>query len=378
MSFFTLCADSPKWYPILFDTPHNAVRSVFIWLTIALVIGSIISYFILRKNPLWERLKKGLLIGWIGYAATIIVTLLVFSFMDDGIVSLLFYPILALIFAIAFSAILLTFRRQKSTFIISGVMVGAALIAVLVCIGVHFASGAAAEANWITNDDVKPMGLYLIAVFVIGLLVFSALFFGRGDKSGFTTKSIAHGAVCVALSFALSFLRIVKMPQGGSITIASLLPIMIYAYIFGVKKGMFVGMIYGIMQSFQDVYILHPAQFVLDYPAAFACIGLAGLFAVLKVFEKSPRLQFVCGALLAGVSRFLVHFLSGIFAFGAFAPEGTPVPLYSLTYNMVYVFPDLLICIIVGVILFSSKSFVTFLKQQRAPSVKNENKEKEE
>lgn len=122
------------------------------------------------------------------------------------------------------------------------------------------------------------------------------------------------------MSFALSYLRIVKMPQGGSITLASLLPLMIYSYMFGTKKGVFAGMIYGLLQALQDTYILHPAQFVLDYPLAFAGIGLAGMFAKTKALEKLPQLQFALGAVVAGVARFLMHFLSGIFAFGAFAP----------------------------------------------------------
>jgi len=52
-----------------------------------------------------------------------------------------------------------------------------------------------------------------------------------------------------------------------------------------------------------------------------------------------------------------------IFAFGSFAPEGTPVAIYSLGYQAAYVFPDLLICIFVGVILFSSKTVVNELKK---------------
>ena len=52
------------------------------------------------------------------------------------------------------------------------------------------------------------------------------------------------------MSFALSYLRIVKMPQGGSITIASLLPLMLYSFMFGTKKGVFAGLIYGVLQAF--------------------------------------------------------------------------------------------------------------------------------
>ena len=359
----TSAENSVIWYPILFDTPYNAVRAVAIWLTLAIVIGWIVAYARLKDRPEWGKIKKFLFIGIIGFFSTVAITLLIFSFVEDGVVPILFYPHLALILSLAASALMLALRKNKTTKIISAVLTGLAILATLICIGIHFASGKAAEANWITNDAVHSLGLYVFAALAIAALVFTALYVGRQDKTGFTTRSIAYAAISLALSFALSYLRVLKMPQGGAITIASILPIMIYSIVFGVKKGVFAGMIYGFLQAIQDPYILHPAQFVLDYPAAFACIGLAGLFVTLGVLRDSPRLQFVLGALVAGAGRFLMHFLSGVFAFGAFAPEGMNVALYSLSYQAVFVLPDLAICVFIGVLLFSSKSFVLLIKR---------------
>lgn len=359
----TSAENSVIWYPILFDTPYNAVRAVAIWLTLAIVIGYIVAFALLKDRPEWQKVRKFLFIGIIGFFSVVAITLLTFNFVEDGIVAILFYPILFLILAVAASGLMLSFRKEKATYIASGILIGMGILATLICIGIHFASGKAAEANWITNDDVHSVWLYVFAALMIGALIFTALYLGRKDKTGFTTRSIAYAAISLALSFALSYLRVLKMPQGGAITIASLLPIMIYSIVFGVKKGVFAGMIYGFLQAIQDPYILHPAQFVLDYPAAFACIGLAGLFVVLGVLRESPRLQFILGALVAGAGRFLMHFLSGIFAFGAFAPEGMNVALYSLSYQAMFVLPDLAICIFVGVLLFSSKSFVLLIKR---------------
>jgi len=42
------------------------------------------------------------------------------------------------------------------------------------------------------------------------------------------TLSLVYGALCVALSFILSYLRLFRMPQGGSLTIASMLPLALY------------------------------------------------------------------------------------------------------------------------------------------------------
>jgi thiamine transporter len=87
-------------------------------------------------------------------------------------------------------------------------------------------------------------------------------------------------------------------------------------------------------------------------------MGLAGLFAQTKSLEKYPQAQFALGGILAGIGRFLMHFLAGTFAFGVFAPEGVPDALYSFLYQAGYVLPDIAIAIVCGIALFSSKLFV--------------------
>lgn len=362
--FSYFLASGTTWYPLLFDNPHNTVRSIAIWMTLAITLAFCITFLILKsKKKSTALFVKYALFSAVVYAAVIIIVFLSFSFAEDGIVPILFIPLVILIATITICATLLTIKKNKLVVICSVCAISLALIATITCIAIHFASGEAAEANWLTNEDVKSVFLYVFAVIAVALVLIIAFVFGRKDKTGFTTKSISYAAVSIAISFALSYLRVVKMPQGGAITIASLLPLMIYSYVFGIKKGVFAGIIYGILQAVQDTYILHPAQFVLDYPMAFACIGLAGIFASFEKWDKYPQIKFFAGALLAGVGRFIMHFISGIFAFGTFAPEGTPVALYSLTYQAFYVFPDLLICIFVGILLFSSKSFTSQIQK---------------
>ena len=353
-----------KWYPVLFDTPLNAVRSVAIWLTCALLIAFIVCAVVLKAEKRKKFLKISLFAA-VAYACVLGLIFLVLSFQEDGIETILFIPLLLLLITIAAGAVLIFFRPGFKSYLISGILVGAALIASLVCMGIHFSSGDAAENNWLTNDDVNTLGLYISAVLAIAALLAAAFFFGRKDKKGFDSKSITYAAICVAMSFALSYLKIVKMPQGGSITIASLLPLMIYAYMFGVKKGVFVGMIYGILQAFQTPTILHPAQFLLDYPLAFSCVGFAGLFAEVKAFEKVPQVSFALGGIVAGLARFVMHFLAGIFAFGVFA-DGQNVVLYSFTYQAGYVLPDIAIAILAGIFVFTSKAFVAEVRKFRA------------
>ena len=126
---------------------------------------------------------------------------------------------------------------------------------------------------------------------------------------------LAMGALAVALSFVLSFMVILKMPQGGSVTLAAGLPIMLYAYMFGPIAGISAGVVHGLLQLVQGAYIIHPAQFFLDYIFAFAILGSAGFFVK----------RFTIGTIVATFGRFVMHFLSGAIFFGIYAGEGQSV-----------------------------------------------------
>ena len=58
------------------------------------------------------------------------------------------------------------------------------------------------------------------------------------------------------------------------------------------------------------------------------------------------------GAAVVCFLRFVCSFLSGIVIWGAYAPEGTPVWIYSLTYNGGYMLPELIITT-AGIVLLS-------------------------
>ena len=349
--------DGWTWYPTLFDSPLNTVRSIAIWFTFLLVIAYLVYSFTLKGEN-----RKGFFAithtAIIAYACALCALFLSLSLYEDGIEKILFIPLLTLLVCIAVGAIILRVKHTKVWGIVFGGLIGAAFLATLICMGIHFTVGNAAENNWLSREDVQSVALYIASGLSVALLITLTILLGKKEKREFDAKSITYAAVCIAASFALSFMRLVRLPQGGSITPASLLPLMIYAYMFGVRKGIFAGFTYGLLQALQDPSILHPAQFLLDYPIAFSWIGLAGLFSRVQVLRKTPQLQFFFGGILAGLGRFCMHFLSGTFAFGVFAPEGTPAALYSFLYQAGYVLPDLAIAVAVGIALFSSKSFV--------------------
>ena len=342
------------WYFAAFDTPLNTARSIALWLSLALFIAYLVCSFVFKtdKRKVFHRAIFPIFIVYVCSLCGLFLTL---SFLEDGIEPILFIPLLVLLCLVGSIAV---FHHNKAVRLVLSIAIGCAFLTTLICIGIHFASGKAAENNWLTNEDVQSIGLYLTSGISAAALICLALFGDRQHKKEFDSKSVTYAAICIAMSFALSFMRLARLPQGGSITPASLLPLMLYAYMFGVRKGIFAGFVYGLLQAFQDPTVLHPAQFLLDYPMAFAWMGLAGLFAQCKSLRKYPQAQFALGGVLAGLGRFFMHFLSGTFAFGVFAPEGTPAALYSLIYQAGYVLPDLAIAIAVGVALFSSKAFV--------------------
>ena len=75
-------------------------------------------------------------------------------------------------------------------------------------------------------EDVTLTGWILLAVLVACAAILIAI---ARSKQKWTPQMLANAAICMALSFVLSYIRLFKMPQGGSVTPASLLPILAFA-----------------------------------------------------------------------------------------------------------------------------------------------------
>ena len=175
---------------------------------------------------------------------------------------------------------------------------------------------------------------------LVSIVVLAGLIAITKPKAKLSTKAIVYGGLCVSIAFVLSYIRLYRWPQGGSITLASMLPMFVYAYIFGPKAGIAAGTAYGLLQLIQDPYILHPAQVLLDYFIAFAALGLAGF---------SPN-NISLGILLGGFGRFFSSFLSGVIFFGSYAPEGMSPIIYSLGVNGLIIGTDAFICFLVSLL----------------------------
>ena len=63
--------------------------------------------------------------------------------------------------------------------------------------------------------------------------------------------TLVEGAVMVALATVLSFIKIVHLPWGGSVTLLSMLPIIVFSIKRGVANGLAASFVFALIQ---DVY----------------------------------------------------------------------------------------------------------------------------
>ena len=162
------------------------------------------------------------------------------------------------------------------------------------------------------------------------------------QEKTFSTRILAEISIFVALATALSFIKIYTFPQGGSVTAGSMVPILWLALRRGPKIGLFTGAVYGIVQLLIQPFMFDPIQVLLDYPLAFGVLGISGFF------QKKPLI----GVILGISGRFVMHFISGFYFFGIYAPAGMHPLLYSAIYNGSYFVPELIIS---GFIIYTLK-----------------------
>ncbi|MCL1874864.1 MAG: energy-coupled thiamine transporter ThiT [Synergistaceae bacterium] len=153
---------------------------------------------------------------------------------------------------------------------------------------------------------------------------------------------IAEGALCAALSVVLNYLTIFRMPQGGSINL-ELVPLFVFAYRYGWKWGVEVGILVGFLHMMFGGYVVHPVQALLEYPLACGVLGFAGIW-------RKNMITLITGTVLTGIVRYSFHVIAGVVFFSEFA-KGENVLVYSLIYNS-FVFPQLVINTIVALLLF--------------------------
>lgn len=153
------------------------------------------------------------------------------------------------------------------------------------------------------------------------------------------TKMLVEGGIMIAFAYVLSMIKVYEMPNGGSVTAASMLPIIIFAIRWGAKPGLFVGVTYGLIQFLLGPkWSMHPASIALDYLLGFGVLGLAGLFG--KDYVKS-----IAGGVLVMVARLCFSVISGIVVFQVDF-------VGSLVYNATYMVPEIILTLMVYSLVF--------------------------
>ncbi len=182
-------------------------------------------------------------------------------------------------------------------------------------------------------------------------------------KSSNPTRYLVESAMMIALATVLSIFKIVEMPYGGSVTMASMLPMVILAYRHGVRRGLGAGVVYAALQqllglndlSYVTTWQSILAVIMLDYIVAFTAVGLGGAF---RKCSKTQRGALALGALLVTVVRYTCHVISGATVWVGLSIPDSAALLYSFGYNATYMIPEAIILISVayylgGVIDFS-------------------------
>ena len=219
------------------------------------------------------------------------------------------------------------------------------------------------------------------------------------------TKRITVSAVMLALATVLAlvcaFIPFLHLPMGGGFTVASMLPIVIISYMYGIKWGLFTSLTYAAIQIIMDLctgvgsstvmalfmpnsdsymgIVAAISILVIDYLIAYSVLGLGGLF---RKSIKNKTVALCLGSIVALSLRFLAHTVSGAIFYGQWAewfltqedawflPFGLWIVehingvwlaiIYSVFYNGLYMIPEIIITAIAAV----AVSTITPLQKQ--------------
>ena len=195
-------------------------------------------------------------------------------------------------------------------------------------------------------------------------------------------------ALAMVLAMVCALIPFLNLPFGGGFTVASMLPIVIISYMYGMKWGFFSAAIYSVIQIVMDLYLgkgstlialFMPnsedymglgaaiAILIIDYLVAYTLLGFGGAFR--KVI-KNKTLALALGVVLALSLRYLAHIVSGYIFYGAWAEwffsqdnfyaiggwilekfsGNTLALIYSIFYNGLYMIPEIIITTVAALI----------------------------
>lgn len=187
---------------------------------------------------------------------------------------------------------------------------------------------------------------YAVSALAVILLAAAVIFFCSKNSSTrkMTTQQLVTCAVALALAYVTSYIKLFKLPFGGSVTLFSMLFIVLIGYWYGAKIGILTGLVYGIFQFLQEPYVLSLFQVCCDYILAFGAMGIAGFFS------KSKKHGLVKAYLAAILARGAFHALGGYLYWMDYMPSNFPkslTALYPIVYNYSFILAEGILTVIV-------------------------------
>lgn len=352
MGFMSSAIDPEKMLEKL-ENAFDLASQIALYVTIAF-IAALVVWAIVIRNKDEQYLAKSrkimlwLSVGYVAAAIAVLGSLKIACYAVDGKVNANFWLMIGLLVlaaaGIATTVILSVCKINGAKW--AGLAFAIAFVVYVVVIIVVVPAKKA---------DYEPLNwtMYLYSALLVAAIVAGALL---GSKSTeYDSRALTYGALCVALSFALSYVKFFSLPQGGSVTFASMLPLCLYSYMFGTRRGTIAAVVYGLLQFIQSPQFYQPMQVLLDYPIAFGAIGLAGIARSFKFLKGNIFAEFAVGATIAIVLRYFAHVISGYFVFSSWAMEGYTAVSWAFVYNL-FTIADLAIVLAVGLVALSSKT----------------------
>lgn len=195
------------------------------------------------------------------------------------------------------------------------------------------------EESWAGEAFGNLTGMKWYTAVILVVLAVMGVVLSR-NRQQWSSRQIAYAAMCIAIAFVLSCIKLFHMPQGGSVTPAAMLPLILFTLSFGPVKGLVVGCAFGLLQLIEDPYVIHPIQLLVDYPLAYGAMAIACLAMLLP--EKAEKFRLPLAVLLGYAARLVMATLAGVVFFAEYAGEQN-VWIYSIVYNASYLAPEALI-----------------------------------
>ena len=181
-----------------------------------------------------------------------------------------------------------------------------------------------------TTYNITSGGYVFLVMIAVAIMLIVSYFINGDGKMKRSIKQLTVSALCLALAFVLSNIKLFKLPMGGSVTVFSMFFVTFIGYLYGPRVSLSAAFAYGLLQMVIDPYIIAVPQLICDYVLAFGAMGVSGFF-------YNKRNGMIKGYLAGIFGRFLFSTLSGIIFFAEYAPEGWNPVLYSIAYNGSYI-----------------------------------------